>query len=83
LPVYEKFGYRGPICFIDEDQAQLVRDIFTLEELSILEYVASTNEGFQRLRNEVDAMPDLTKEEIDRTWEEIEKYQKPSANNPR
>jgi hypothetical protein len=74
FPVYEKFGYGGPVFFIDQDQAEQVRAIFTDAELSVLEYVASQNTEFQQLMSIIEAMPDLTKEEIDKTWEEIEKH---------
>jgi len=81
LPTYEKFGYGSPICLIDFDEAEQVRAVFTPEELSVLEYVASKNKEFQQLKSTVEAMPDLTKEEIDNTWNEIEKHMKSTGNS--
>ncbi|MFC2021625.1 hypothetical protein ACFLTR_00195 [Chloroflexota bacterium] len=81
FPVYQKFGYGGPICFIDQDHTEMVRAIFSESELLVLEDLASQNTDFQELRSKVESMPDLSKEQIDETWEEIEGHMNPSLNN--
>lgn len=68
LPVFKKFGYGGPIYFIDQDQVEMVRTIFNDTELSILEHLAANNQAFQELKSAVEVMPDLTKEEIDKSY---------------
>jgi len=81
LPVYDKFGYGGPICLIDEDQAEAVRAIFTDSELSTMETLALNNDDFQEAKAAIEAMPDLTKEQIDQTWNVIEKHMQHSTDS--
>jgi hypothetical protein len=76
LPAFEKFGYGGPISFIAQDKVEMIRPIFSGPELSIMELLASKNEVFQELKLRVEAMPDLTRAEIDQTWKAIESNMK-------
>lgn len=76
LPVFEKFGYGGPISLIEQDQVEMIRTIFTDTELSVLELLASNNQAFQELKSRVEAMPDLTEEEIDQSYSWVEAHTK-------
>jgi len=57
------------LYFIDEQKVQKIRSIFTKAELLELEDLASKNKYFLDLKAYVEAMPDLTQDEISKTFE--------------
>ncbi|MFZ3059249.1 MAG: hypothetical protein WA102_05855 [Candidatus Methanoperedens sp.] len=69
LPIFSKFGHNAPFSFINESKVQKIRSIFTKAELLELDDLSLNNKDFLDLKAYVEAMPDLTQDEISKTFE--------------
>ena len=69
LPIFAKFGYNAPFSFINESKAKMIRSIFTMAELLELDDLSLKNKDFLGLKAYVETMPDLTRDEINKTYE--------------
>ena len=78
LPAFEKFGHRDPAWLPRKDHVDCICSILTEDEHAFLVKLAEKNAWFQRVVAKLNRLPDLTPEEKDRTFEEIQEAVKKS-----
>jgi len=75
LPVFEKFGGNAPMI-LDDLAPELLRRILPANVIATLDKIAEQDSETQSLKAFVLAQPDLTKEEIDKSFDYLEELTK-------
>ena len=76
LPAFKKLGHMDPAWLPRKDHVDCICSILTEDERSFLVRLAEKNTWFQRVVSKLDRRPDLTREERDRTFEEMQEAAK-------
>gem|GEM_PF-5882786 len=81
LHLDQKFGFNGPAGgLLNAGQQEAVIEILEPEEREYLEKVAADDPDVQGIVEQIDAMPDVTQEQLDEQWARHEELMK-SMNN--
>ena len=72
VPAFAKFGHLDPVWLPRKDKVDSIRSILSKKELKALDDLASQNAWFQQLVVKINALPDLSKAEVDETYERLE-----------
>ena len=73
LPLFEKFGFNAPIgSFLESGPQESVLKILSLEKNKFLKELSDNNGETTKIVNEINAMSDLTVEELERQRKEMD-----------
>ena len=72
VPAFQKLGHRDPGWLPRRDKVDCICSILAEDECSSLRRLAEKNTWFQRVVAKLDQLPDLTPEERDRTYDELQ-----------
>jgi len=73
LPLDQKFGFNGPVGgFLGDHNQTAVVSVLEPKEREYLERVAYGDQWVQGIIERIEAMPDITQEEMDGQWAEHE-----------
>ena len=72
VPAFQKLGHRDPAWLPRRDHVDCICSILAEDECSFLRKLAEKNAWFQRVVAKLDQLPDLTPEERDRTYDELQ-----------
>lgn len=73
LPLYEKFGLYPPFGGFLDHQVIYIKYVVPDEMLEFIEKIAEKNTEVQRIVDEIEALPDLTEEELEKQCVEFDK----------
>ena len=76
VPAFQKLGHRDPAWLPRKDHVDCICSVLTGNELSYLRQLAERNQWFQRVVTKLGQLPDLTRDQRDRTYEELEEAAK-------
>ena len=69
---FEKFGHLAPIWLPRKDHVSAIRAILSDAELQTLENLANLNMRFHKILGKVNALPNLSEDEIHETYDRLE-----------
>lgn len=73
LPLNEKFGLETPLGIPEEHVVENIKEIFSLEELEILQRISDKDPMAISIKEYVNSLPDITREEMERQILNLEK----------
>jgi len=73
LPSYKKLGHWHPSWVPREDHVECIRGSLSEKEITFLEKLSLSNTWFQRVKEKLNSMRDLTLDEIESTFNEMNK----------
>ncbi len=71
LPAFQKFGYFDPVWIPRKEKVSFIRSIIPKKSLIKLEQFAEQNHWFLQLRERINALPDLSPDELDKSYDKF------------